>query len=171
MLKFLRVFLILSFLGGLGTTFASLYNNPLLLVISLLFNTLIFIGFWKGTTLVTNSPEDQTTNKWIHLLRWVLLFIFSIVAVQLGVLIIFIFRFVIDRAYVDGNQIVVDIVKGLGPLYSKILILLGLLLSFLPMNLVSRALKFSKPLFTAIIMIVIWAILMLVIGPFLSSVK
>lgn len=168
-MKLLRAFLIFSFIDGLGTAFTNLYKSPLLLVFSLILNTLIFIGFWKGTTLVTNNPEDQTTNKWVQLLRWILLFIFSIVAVQIGVLVIFLFRFVLDRAYFDGNQLVISIIKGLGPLYSKILIIFGLLLSFFPLQLVGKALKFSKPFFSTILMIIVWAILMLVIGPLFGS--
>lgn len=169
MIKLLRFFLILSFIGGLATTLTKLINDPLLLVISLLLNTLVFIGFWKSITLVTNNPEGQTSNKWIQLLRWISLFVFSIIAVELEVLIVFLFRFVIDMAYVDENQLVVSMVKGLGPLYSKILMLLGLLFSFFPINLVSKALKFSKPLFSATVVVVIWVVLMLAIGPLLGS--
>lgn len=162
MIKFLKLFLILSFINGLTATFTKLNNNPLLIITALLLNILVFIGLWKTLTLVINNPEEQTNNKWIQLLRWILLFVFSIIAVELGLLIIFLFRFVIDRAYHDGNQLVISIIRGLGPLYPKMLILLGVLLSFPPLNLVSKAIKFSQPLLSAAIMVIIWSILMLV---------
>lgn len=169
MLKVLRAFLILSYVGGLLSAIVNLNKIPLLLILLFLLYTLLFICFWKGTTLVTNNPEEQTVNKWIAVVRWILLFIFSVVPVELGIIVSFLLRFLLDQAYVEENLLVINIIKGLGPFYSKILMLFGLSASFLPLLLISNSLKFTKPIYATIITIVFWAILIFGIGSLLGS--
>lgn len=165
--KLLKFILIIQLLGLISSLIIKLYTQPLSLVVALFINILVWFGFWKGTNFVVNNPEDGTVNKKANLLRWILSFFFSIFALEVGILISFILRFFIDRAYVYGNPIVVALVSSLGPWFSKLMIILGILVAFPILYLIGKSLQFKKPIYSAVFLTLLWAFLILVVGPIL----
>src|SRR3990172_355689 len=110
--KLLKFILIIQLLGWIGSIISGLYTQPLVLLIALLINLLIWIGLWKGTNFVVSNPEDGPLNKRANLIRWAISFFFSIFALEIGILVSFILRFFIDMLFVDKNPIAVALVNS-----------------------------------------------------------
>lgn len=165
--KLLKFILIIQLLGWFSSIIAKLYSQPVGLVIALLINILVWFALWKGTNFIVNNPEDSTVNKKANIIRWILSFFFSIFTLEVGLLTSFILRFFIDTAYVGGNSIVVGLVSNLGPWFSNLIIILGLLIALPILNLIAKSLKFKKPAYCAVSLTLLWAFLILVVGPIL----
>jgi|GEM_PF-6740066 len=167
--KLLKFILIIQLIGWIVSIISGLYKQPLILLIALTINLLIWISLWKGTNFVVNNPEDGSLNKKANLIRWVISFFFSTFALEVGILVSFILRFFIDGLFMEGNSIVVALVDSLGPWFRKTMIILGVLIAFPILNLIGKSLQFKKPIYSAILLSLLWAVLILIIGPVTSS--
>jgi hypothetical protein len=166
--KLLKFILIIQLLGWIGSVISGLYTQPLALLIALLINLLIWIGLWKGTNFVVSNPEDGSLNKKANLIRWAISFFFSIFALEVGILVSFIIRFFIDRLFEDRNLVAVVLVNSLSSWFGKTIIMLGILVAFPILYFIGKSLQFKKPIYPAILLSLLWAILILIMGPMIS---
>lgn len=138
--KLLTLLLVLQLLGWVSALITRLYSQPFLLFIALIINVLIWICVWKGTNFVVSHPEVRSNDKKITLIRWVLSFLFSILAMEVGIIVAFILRFFTDRSIVDGN--LGALVGGAGFWYGKIILTLGILTAIPIQFFIGKSLKF-----------------------------
>lgn len=163
---FLKIISFVIFLGWIINSLAKFSSQPVISAASIVLNTVIFIGIWKGLSYTISHPESSFSDKKSKIIRWVIVFFFSIYIVQISVLLSFILRFIIDLSYMNGSRVAISIVNGLGLYYSKILTILGLLISTPLLFLVNRTIKFSKPYIPTIILFIVWSIIIFIVPLF-----
>jgi hypothetical protein len=165
MSKLLKIILLLQLFGWITATALELQSQPIVMVIALIIIIFVWLAIWKGTVFIVKNPESISKNKKANLIRWIISFPYSVFAVQIGVMAVYLLRFL----FFDRSSVIVSWYENLGAWAGRVMILLALIIAFPFLYLLGKAFKFKNPIHYAIIFILLFAILMLIIGPMLQS--
>ena len=155
MSRILKIALLLIGFGWFISIINQFKQNPLVLLLVLLINAVIFVLFWKGTEYISNIPQSNTSSLKTNILRWFLAFFFSIFGVEIGVVFAFIIRFIIDVIFMTQRGFYIP-----STFYTFLSVVFGIPVLYV----FARELKFLKPLKPSIFYALFWFILMLVVG-------
>jgi len=148
-IKLLKLFLILGALDVIVTSLTKLGINIASFLI-IIVGILICCFIWKGLDNLASHPETPNESWKLKLLRWIAVFYFSTVAVEIGIIFAFLLRFFLDPVVTFKNQL-------MSAVYSEVVIILVPLFVALPLIYwLSKAFKFSNPLRVSLIIFIIW---------------
>lgn len=162
MKRLLRFFLILAFISGVTTPLSKLGASPVALI-GIIVNIALVVLAWKGLNYTLNNTEEQNSSRKAQIIRWLMLLYFSIVAVEIGVLVAFISRFFVDSAVVNGVEAGQEwaIFASKTGFYGELSIIIFPLLVSLPiLYFIGKTIGFSKPIIPAVTVFIFWQVLM-----------
>ena len=157
----------IQFFSWFATAVVKFHTQPLTLTIAILINFLIYFGLWSATVYAIKNPQGKSQNKKADIARWLMSLFFSIFAVEIGVTAMFLSRIFLDAAYTNGNPVVASLWSS--KLLNAALTMLALIIAYPILYLVNKTLKFKNPTRQTIIMSILWAILILFVGPLWPS--
>lgn len=159
--KFLKIVFYIQLIAWLCSVISNSYQEPIVLLFTVLIGSLIWLLLWKLANYVIKNPEKSPFFSKANLLRWPVAYFFSTIIFQLGVIISFSIRFLIDREINDGNIFLRSIFGE--KLIVAIMVFGALIVSPLTYQIV-KGLRFKKPLSSTFVLTVFWTVLIPIVN-------